>query len=64
MTLIAGKPQPSAWEFRKNGAADKIHGFDDGETINGEDPHAYAEWPQPKVTGDLSYLEHLPADIY
>jgi hypothetical protein len=40
MTLIASKREPSDWDFKKNGAADKIHGLDDGETINGEDPHA------------------------
>jgi hypothetical protein len=31
MSLIEGRPEPSHWAHRMNGAADKIHGFDDGE---------------------------------
>jgi hypothetical protein len=49
MTLTAPQREPSSWDFKKNGAADKIHGYDDGEAMQ-ENPRDFAGHQQPIAT--------------
>lgn len=60
MTLRAPKREPSKWEVKKNGGADHIPGFDDGE------PHREyrSATPGEPLTGDISFYESLPEGIY
>ena len=50
MRLVAGRPKPSNWELRMNGAADKIVGYDDGEAE--QEYRTDRQVDEPYVMGD------------